>query len=292
LEGEQIIYLPDRRQIGYIVIGEGKPVFYFHGTASSRLETLLLKELTESKEIQIIGIDRPGYGLSSFVRRRNLIEFTGDLNYLAHHLGIERFALLGWSGGGPHVLTYVALFPKRVTRAVIVSSPALPFDVATAHNNPLARYAMNVPALGKWAFKRLQTKVLKARRDSAAFMNMKDGKRLFGDWAPEDAKFFRDPAWVTLMLNSMAEAFRQNDYAVRAILQEHQLFMKNWDAPLTEIPPGKVYLWHGTEDKTCRVENACRIAKAVPEAHLEIFQGKGHCVMFDHLDRLRKILVT
>ena len=41
---EQTFSLPDGRQLGYCIVGEGKPVLYFHGTASSRLETLLLKE--------------------------------------------------------------------------------------------------------------------------------------------------------------------------------------------------------------------------------------------------------
>jgi hypothetical protein len=40
----QILTLPDERHLGYIVEGKGKPVIYFHGTASSRLEILLLKE--------------------------------------------------------------------------------------------------------------------------------------------------------------------------------------------------------------------------------------------------------
>jgi len=34
----QIFKLPDKRQLGYAVEAEGKPVIYFHGTASSRLE--------------------------------------------------------------------------------------------------------------------------------------------------------------------------------------------------------------------------------------------------------------
>ncbi len=200
--------MPDGRQLGYLIVGEGSPVFYFHGTASSRLETLLLRELTSAKQIQLIGVDRPGYGLSTFVSRKSLREFPMDINYLAEYLGIGRFALLGWSGGGPHVLTYVALFPENVTCAVIVGSPALPFDVATAHNNPLARYVMKVPALGVWPLKRLQLQVLKARKDVAAFIQSTDGKKVFGDWRREDAKFFANEAWLTLMLESMAEAFR------------------------------------------------------------------------------------
>lgn len=290
VEEEQTVSLPDGRRLGYLIVGEGKPVFYFHSTASSRLEILLLKEFAHAKQLRIIGVDRPGSGLSTFAPRKNFRDFISDINNLADHLKIDKFALLGWSGGGPYVLTYVALFPERVTRAVIVGSPALPFDVATAHNSSLARYAMKVPTLGMWALKRVRASVLKAARDVGAFLQSKDGKKMLADWPREDAKFFADRAWLTLIYRSMAEAFRQGDDGVKAVFQEHQLFMETWPEPVSQIPSGKVDVWQGSDDKTCRVDNAYRIAKAVPGAHLEVFEGKGHCVMFDNLEKLGEIL--
>jgi pimeloyl-ACP methyl ester carboxylesterase len=291
-EEDQMISLPDGRQLGYLIVGEGKPIFYFHGTASSRLEALLLKELTRKKRLQVIGIDRPGYGLSTFAPRKSLRDFNADINCLADHLGIDRFAVLGWSGGGPYVLTYLAFFQERVTHAVIAGSPALPFDVSTAHNNSLARFAMKFPAIGMLALKRLRTQVLNANKDVEAFLQSKNGKSMLQSMPEEDAKFFADKAWATLMYRSMAEAFRQGDNGVKAVFQEHQLFMKTWPGDVSKIPAGKVDVWQGTDDKTCRVDNAYKIAEAVPGAHLEIFAGKGHCVMFGNIEKLGGILVA
>jgi pimeloyl-ACP methyl ester carboxylesterase len=282
--------LPDGRQLGFSVVGEGTPVLYFHGTASSRLETLLLKEFACANGFQIIGVDRPGYGLSTFAPRLRLRDFTADVNCLMDHLGLEKFALLAWSGGGPFGLTYVALFPERVSKAVIVGSPALPFDVATAHNGSLVRFAMKIPALGMWGLKRFRAEVLKANRDINAFLESKSGRKMVASWPEEDAKFFADPAWLRLMYGSMAEGFRQKNDGVKAVFQEHQLFIKPWDEPISQIPASKVCVWQGTEDTTCRVDNAYRIVEAVPNACLEIFEGKGHCVMFDNLQKLREIL--
>jgi pimeloyl-ACP methyl ester carboxylesterase len=290
VEEDQTISLPDGRQLGYLIIGKGKPVFYFHGTASSRLEVLLLKELTRKKKLQIIGIDRPGAGLSAFAPKKSLQDFNADINHVSDHLGIDRFAVLGWSGGGPYALTYLAFFPERVTRAVIVGSPALPFDVSTAHNSSFARFAMKFPALGMLALKRLQAQVLNANKDVEAFLQSKKGKKMLENWSKEDAKFFADKAWATLMYASMAEAFRQGDNGVKAVFQEHQLFMKTWPKEVSKIPSGKVDVWQGTDDKTCRVDNAYRIVKAVPGAHLEMFAGKGHCVMFDNMEKLGETL--
>jgi len=177
VETQQQFSLPDGRQLGFLVFGEGTPVLYFHGTASSRLETLLLKEFAYANDFQVIGVDRPGCGLSTFAPRNRLRDFTRDINCLMAHLGLEKFALLAWSGGGPFGLTYVLLFPERVTTAVIVGSPALPFDVATAHNNSLARFAMRIPALGMWGLKRYRTEILNANKDINAFLESKKGKK-------------------------------------------------------------------------------------------------------------------
>jgi pimeloyl-ACP methyl ester carboxylesterase len=289
-ETKQKISLPDGRKIGFSVVGEGKPVLYFHGTASSRLEILLLKEFACANKFQIIGVDRPGFGLSTFAPRNRLRDFAVDINCLMACLGLEKFVLLAWSGGGPFALTYIALFPERVTKAVIVGSPALPFNVATAHNGSLVRFAMKIPAIGMWALKRFKTEVFKANKDIDAFLNSKNGRKMLEAWPKEDAKFFGNQSWLTLMYGSIAEAFRQEDDGVKAVFQEHQLFMKPWAEPISLIPPGKVWIWHGTEDTTCRVENAYRIAKVAPSVCLEVFEGEGHCIMFDNLGKLRKIL--
>ena len=285
----QIIFLPDGRQLSFSVVGEGKPVLYFHGTASSRLEALLLKEFAFTNNFQVISVDRPGYGLSTFAPRNRFRDFAADINYLMANLGLDKFVLLAWSGGGPFGLTYFALFPERVTRAVIVGSPALPFNVATAHNGSLMRYAMKIPALGMWGLKRFRAEVLKANEDIPAFLKSKSGRKMVKGWPEADAKFFADPSWLKLMYGSVAEAFRQEN-GVKAVFQEHQLFIKPWTEPISHIPPGKVWVWHGAEDTTCRVDNAYRLVEVVPNACLEVFEGKGHCVMFDNLKKLREIL--
>ena len=281
--------LPDGRKLGYCVVGKGKTVLYFHGTASSRLEVLLLEKFAFANRLRIIGVDRPGFGLSTFRPMKSLRDFTCDVDLLVEHLQLDQVAVLGWSGGGAFALAYVALFPERVSRAVVVSTPALPFDVATAHNNSLARFAMKLPFLGRLALRSMRAQVLKANADIDAFLASKEGKKVLGGWSAEDAKFFSDRAWVSLLYGAMAEAFRQGKQGVKAVLQEHALFMKPWNVPLSRIPLGRVIVWQGAEDKTCRVDNAFRLAREVPDAHVEVFQGKGHCVMFDNLEKLGEL---
>jgi pimeloyl-ACP methyl ester carboxylesterase len=286
----QKIVLPDGRQLAYATVGKGTPVVYFHGTASSRLEVLLLKEFAESAGLQLIGIDRPGYGLSTFKSRKDLRDFNGDVNFLMDRLGIEQFSVLGWSGGGVFALSYLALFPERITHAVTVGAPSLPFDVSTAHNLPLARYVMKLPFLGMLAMKQMKRQVLRANGDISAFFASKQGKQMLHGCSKEDLKFFSDPTWMTLLYQSMAEAFRQGDMSVKAVVEEHQIFMGPWPFAFSRVPTGKLFIWHGSEDKTCRVDNAYALSRSVDGSVLEVFPGKGHCVMFGEFKKLGGLL--
>ena len=290
LLNSQVIVLPDGRRLGYSTVGNGKPVVYFHGTASSRLEVLLLNEFAQSTNLQIIGIDRPGYGLSSFMSRKNLRDFNSDINFLMNRLGFERFSVLAWSGGGVFALAYLAFFSERVTRAVIVGAPSLPFDVSTAHNLPFARYVMKLPFLGVLAMKQMRRQVLRANGDISAFLNSKQGKQMLRGCSKDDIQFFSDPSWMSWIYRAMAEGFRQGDMSLKTVVEEHQIFMKPWPFSFKGIPAGKLTIWHGCEDKTCRVENAYALHNCVDGSFLEVFPSKGHCVMFGELTKLGELL--
>jgi len=111
---------------------DGFPVFTLHGTPGSRL----LRHYDESKYAQVgarvITYDRPGYGGSDRSRGRGVVDCVADVAAIADTLGVERFAVTGGSGGGPHALAVAARLPDRVTRAScevgIVPYPTPDFD--------------------------------------------------------------------------------------------------------------------------------------------------------------------
>ena len=117
----KIIFLPDKRKLSYCALGEGHPVIYFHGTASSRLEILLLKELSNKTNLQIIGIDRPGLAIQ--YKQENHIQRRHKL--LINHL-VSTIQHLKRSGGGPFALAYLSFHPENIKKTVLVSSPLYP----------------------------------------------------------------------------------------------------------------------------------------------------------------------
>jgi pimeloyl-ACP methyl ester carboxylesterase len=97
------------------------PVFAFHGTPGSRLQIAIEDSPIRAAGVRLVCPDRPGYGLSTFQPGRRLVDWPRDVAHLADHLGIDRFAVMGISGGGPHSAVCAALIGDRVTSAAIVS---------------------------------------------------------------------------------------------------------------------------------------------------------------------------
>ena len=74
--------------------------------------------------VRLISFDRPGYGGSDRLDSRRVADVVPDVVAIADELELERFAVLGRSGGGPHALACAALLPDRVTRAGVLVSLA------------------------------------------------------------------------------------------------------------------------------------------------------------------------
>ena len=281
--------LPDGRSLGYLIVGEGKPVFYFHGLPTSRLDVLLLHKKISSTHLQMIGVDRPGFGLSTFAPNRKVSDFAGDISFLANHLGIDKFALLGVSGGAHYVITCAALLADRVTRAVAISGWSLPMDASELPRmTKLYWKGMGtMPIVGPWLQRYQRDMILKMAKDPDAFMASKQGKKMVEQMnLPKNI----DRSIALAFLRSSVEAYRQGSNSIRAMIQETKLIKKGWDVDLSQIPSGLVYLWHGTADKTVPVSNAYKNAKAIPGAHLEIFEGGDHGLFLGNLEKLGEIL--
>ena len=74
--------------------------------------------------IRWVSYDRPGYGGSTPCPDRNVASAAADASAVADALGIERFAVMGHSGGGSHALACAGLLPGRVLGVVVVAGMA------------------------------------------------------------------------------------------------------------------------------------------------------------------------
>jgi pimeloyl-ACP methyl ester carboxylesterase len=102
-------------------------VFWHHGTPNIGAPPEPLFEAADRLGIRWVSYDRPGYGGSTPYPDRNVALAAADVSSVADALGIDRFAVMGHSGGGPHALACAALLPGRVLGVLSVSGLA-PFD--------------------------------------------------------------------------------------------------------------------------------------------------------------------
>jgi pimeloyl-ACP methyl ester carboxylesterase len=96
-------------------------VFWHHGTPNIGFPPEPLFAYAEELGIRWVSYDRPGYGGSTPYPGRDVASSAAYVSTIADALGIDRFALMGHSGGGPHALACGALLPERVLGVVVVA---------------------------------------------------------------------------------------------------------------------------------------------------------------------------
>jgi pimeloyl-ACP methyl ester carboxylesterase len=99
-------------------------VFWHHGTPNIGAPPEPLFAAADALALRWLSYDRPSYGGSSPDRDRNVASAAGHMRLVADALGIQQFAAMGHSGGGPHALAGAALMPERVVAVVSMAGLA------------------------------------------------------------------------------------------------------------------------------------------------------------------------
>lgn len=271
---QRTITLADGRVLAYAEYGAvgGRPVFHHHGTPGSRLQGQALHGAAERAGLRLICADRPGFGLSDFLRRRRFTDWPEDLRQLADALSIGRFALSGLSGGGPHVLAVAAAMPRRVTGVALVSS-APPIDARIKRTPWFLRPGLR---LGTVLFRL----TVRPGTAIAAFWI----KRLPAWWLPRtvDPQVLGRPPMRAVLRDEVVEAFRRGS---RGVAHEFAMHTRPWRIDLASIQT-PVLLWHGERDRVVDVRDARALAALLPNCSATFVPDGGHLTLFDHREEV------
>lgn len=270
-EREHRLRLADGRVLACLELGDpaGPAVLYFHGYPGSRLEARVAAPAARRLGLRLLAVDRPGFGQSTFQPGRSIGAWAADVHALAERLGVQRFSIVGVSGGAPYALACAASLPHRLSRVALVC-PLGPLDVAdgkagmllqdrimltlAAHAAPLGRGVVQV--LAHWM-----------RRDADRYL-----KFIMAGMLSPDRDLFADPQYRALMLASTAEALRQGG---RGAAWELTLIARPWDFRLQDVRMS-VSLWQGLADQILPAPMARRLAAALPACSPHYFPGEGH----------------
>jgi pimeloyl-ACP methyl ester carboxylesterase len=278
--------LSDGRRLAYCIYGEpqGVPVFYAHGTPGSRLEGAIFHDTAKRFGFRFLSTDRPGMGQSTFKPNRRLLDYPADISALADDLGIEKFGVLGWSGGGAHttvcgfasvdrILFNISLcgytnFAELPGAAKLLTTKADQISVGLSHRYPrLFQLFFEMMAISIRYFPEAYYKgVVKAGNES-------------------DRVITANPEFKPHFLADQKEAVIQGSKGVTVDAAVHYV---DWGFRLSEIP-GNVHVFHGSEDTMVPLAFARHLSEKIPNCELHILEKQGHLFPVNHQDMIFEI---
>ena len=284
------IKLSDGRSLGYAICGdpEGKPVFHFHGFPDSRLEVLLFEEAAKKAGIYLIGLDRPGIGLSDFKPNRCILDWPDDVIAFADALGLEKFAVLGLSGGGPYAAACAYKIPEHL-RACGILAGLGPRELSTngmgVSNRLFFFIIQQLPHLLGLV---LWVSIGRHRKDE------KNAERILSKIIkniPEsDSIILTEAAVKKYLIEIVRESFRQGNLGPT---HDGKLYGQPWGFNLEDIDFKKVYLWHGELDINVPISMGRAMAEAIPNCTATYYPNEGHfSIIFNHAQEILKTLVS
>ena len=287
----QTMRLPDERTLGFSECGreEDYPLLYMHGYPSCRLETLGMDELAHRHNLRIITPDRNGYGLTTFNPSLRILDWPADIQALARHLHLERFAILGGSGGSPYALACAHLLPRNTLSGVGIMAGAGPWE-AGAHHMSLP-YRISALAVHHWplGYGRLLTCLIWMLKRA---LSSPLGVRRIDQWLDErSSKLDSNNANNVrreVITRQVLEAFRQG---TAPTVHDAQLLMSSWGIEFEDVTYDKVRLWHGTQDANAPVQMVRYMAERLPNCELREFEDDTHFTLHRHLDQILSELV-
>jgi len=273
---DHLLRLADGRRLGWSESGDprGAPVLFFHGFGTTRVICPPDAPAFEHG-LRLVALDRPGIGLSDPKPGRGLLDWPEDVAELADHLGLERFSIVAWSGGGPYGLACAHALGSRV-RAIAAVSPAAPLAQPSdpgylrwrdRHAVRVADRAPWVIRLAMWHWGRGQ------RRDAEAFF-----EKSVADMCAADQEVLAEPELRSRMIANSAELYRQGG---RGMYDEALVLTKPWGFEPADVRV-PVHIWQGGRDDTVPVAMAKHLAEVIPGAVMRMFPDEGHHLLYSY----------
>jgi pimeloyl-ACP methyl ester carboxylesterase len=268
------IVLPDGRWLAFAEFGDpnGRPVFFFHGTPGYRRNPWATDAQFRAAGVRLIAPDRPGVSRSTPQPGRRLLDWPDDVRHLANALGLERFAVVGFSNGGPHAAACAYKLGRRLTGTALVA-PMPPLDQSETRRRlglpswyyPLARRA-------PWALRTLFAALV-----ALAGRNPQRAERiLLGDASDADRRLFAQSALTGRFGTDLAGA------GSRGVVDDERLMPQPWGFEPAHVH-SPVHLWLGEQDKLVPADLWLDRTRSFPVCDTTVIPDTGHFLIAEHM---------
>ena len=271
------VALSDGRFIAYLDGGDpsGFPIFGLHGTPGCRLSRWPDDSVYANAGIRYITTDRAGYGQSSRHRGRGVVDEAADLLAVANALNINRFSVVGGSGGGPHALACAAVLKDHVVKVACQSGIAPLGEEGMNRDEWVTGMTESIAAELTWAESgeneltqqmRIQQQAMEAALNS-------DPSMMFGEGMSEkDVAFMLRPQVVETFRRIVIEQARHD---VWGSVDDTLAFAQPWGFKLTDIQI-PVLITHGALDTSAPLTHGLWLAQHISSAEADISETGGH----------------
>ena len=261
------------RRLGFAEFGppDGRPVVWLHGTPGARRQIPAeARALAETFGVRIIGIDRPGIGSSTSHLYRSISEFVPDLTRLIDSIGVDRYFVIGLSGGGPYALAAAHAHPDRVVAAGVLGgvAPTVGVDAIGGGLVALGRRLAPVISVGRVPIGIGLTGAVRIARPLAS-----PALEVYARLSPPgDRRLLARPEFKAMFLDDLLNGSRKQ---LSAPLADVLLFSRHWGFEVADVTV-PVRWWHGDADQIIPFEHGVHMVGRLPHAELSVLPGESH----------------
>jgi len=260
-------------------VPDGAPVFVFHGTPACGAGFAWADAPARERSLRLIAPDRPGVGLSSRLDSYTVADYPPMVAALADALGIERFAVWGYSGGGPYAAACAALLADRLSAAAIsagmgqmgVWAEADDFEqtdrqlLGLAPKHPMVA---RVVLAGAGRLARIAPKVA-----------IKSFEKQLNESDRATAATLGPPAETMALFT---QAFLRGAHGVVA---DYVALAQPWGVAVEGIQVA-TKVFHGDDDSMVPLRHSQELTARVPNAQLTVWPGEGHLATVAHVGEI------
>jgi pimeloyl-ACP methyl ester carboxylesterase len=257
------------------------PLVFHCGTPNAPAEFPLLFDAVDERGWQVVAHARPGYADSSRLPGRSVADVAGDVAAILDQFGLDRFATLGWSGGGPHALACAALLPDRCVAAASLAGVA-PYD-ANGLNFLAGMGPENVEEFSA---------AVRSETELQAFLDRFAGdlRDVTGEEVAEALGGLVDAVDRAALTGDLADALarmtrRALTTGTAGWFDDDLAFVKPWGFDLNAITV-PVSIWQGAQDRMVPFAHGQWLAANVPGARVHLYDGEGHISLGSKLPRI------
>lgn len=252
-------------------IDEGKPgqrAVVFMGGQGTSLEAFQLTEFARSSReelgLRVISVERNGFGESPLDLDLRYPDYNAEVLAVLDHLGIDRFSILGISGGGAYAAHLAAAVPGRVRslHAAAATSSTLP---TRAPRDCTPTFEQRNAANAYW------------------YANPKIW------WGVPGSPVLVIPGWQATAYNDAVRSFYLGGRLGDPSALSHEARLPCLPGAIADAAAitSPAYLYWGGADTTVPVSVLGHWQAALPNVvKTTIYPGEGHTVQYRHWDQI------